>query len=190
MTDALIVNMDEFAELCGVTPETMRGYVKAVDGQPDWLIKRGTRGRGYEIDAINGVAWWRKLRADEAAVGTERAERLAQLRLDLIGNAVEGEEALALSGKQRREEYAATMERIKLRRVMGELVDRAEVEALLSAAAVEHRRQLMLVPGEFAALTGMTPADVAPLEALIGKAVDAFWSKQFVPGSAAGVADA
>lgn len=179
--DRLVVNLDEFAELCGVTSETMRGYVKAVEGDPDWMIRRGTRGREYEIDAELGVAWWRKLRNDEAAIGAARAEQLAQLRLNLVGDAVESEEALALSGKQRREEYAATMERIKLRRIMGELVDRAEIEAVLSSAAVEHRRQLMLIPGEFAALTGMTPADVAPLKALIGKAIDTFWAKQFVP---------
>lgn len=190
MTERLVVNLDEFSELCGVTSETMRGYVKAVEGMPDWLIKRGTRGSGYEIDAELGVAWWRKLRADEAAAGTERAERLAQLRLDLVGDAVEGEEAMSLSGKQRREEYAATMERIKLRRIMGELVERAEIEAVLSSAAVEHRRQLMLIPGEFAALTGMMPADVAPLEGLIAKAIDAFWAKQFLPVTSAGAADA
>ena len=179
--ERLVVNLDEFAELCGVTGETMRAHFKSVEGEPDWLIKRGTRGRGYEIDAEGGLAWWRKLRDDAAAQTAARAEQLAQLRLELIGDA-EGEEAIALSGKQRREEYAATLDRIKLRRIMGELVERAEVEARLTAAAVEHRRQLMLVPGEFAALTGMTPADVAPLERLIAKAVDAFWSKQFMPG--------
>ena len=177
MTERLVVNLDEFSELCGVTAETMRGYVKAVDGMPDWLIKRGTRGSGYEIDAEQGVAWWRKLRNDEATAGTQRAERLAQLRFELIGDAVEGEEALALTGKQRREEYAATMERIKLRRIMGELGEIGAIEAALSALSVEHRRQLMLVPGEFAALTGMTPAEVAPLEGLIAKAIDTFWQK-------------
>lgn len=190
MSERLIVNLDEFSELCGVTSETMRGYVKAVEGMPDWLIKRGTRGSGYEIDAELGVAWWRKLREDEAAVGADRAERLAQLRLDLVGDVVEGEEALSLSGKQRREEYAATMERIKLRRIMNELGEVAAIEAVLSAAAVEHRRQLMLVPGEFAALTGMSPAEVAPLEALLAKAVDSFWSKALPAPGKVGGADA
>lgn len=175
--DRLVVNLDEFAELCGVTSETMRGYVKAVEGEPDWMIRRGTRGREYEIDAELGIAWWRKLRDDEAAIGAARAEQFAQLRLSLVGDAVEGEEAFSLSGKQRREEYAATMERIKLRRIMSELAEVSAIEAPLSALAVEHRRQLMLVPGEFAALTGMTPAEVAPLEGLLAKAIDTFWEK-------------
>lgn len=190
MSERLVVNLDEFSELCGVTSETMRGYVKAVEGMPDWLIKRGTRGSGYEIDAELGVAWWRKLRADEAAVGAERAERLAQLRLDLVGDAVEGDEAFSLSGKQRREEYAATMERIKLRRVMGELGEVAPIEAVLSGAAVECRRQLMLVPSEFAALTGLTLSEVAPLEAMLAKAIDAFLAKALPGDGKVGGADA
>ena len=55
----LIVNLEEFAELCGVTAETMRVHVKAVDGDAAWLIERGARGRGYAIEAMGGLAWWK-----------------------------------------------------------------------------------------------------------------------------------
>ena len=46
MVVSLVVNLEEFSELCGVTPETMRGYIRSVEGAPGWLIERGDRGRG------------------------------------------------------------------------------------------------------------------------------------------------
>ena len=93
-----------------------------------------------------------------------------------MGDAADSSEALALSGKQRREEYAAVLERIKLRRMMGELVERAAIEPLLTNAAVEARRQLMLVPAEWGAMNGLSPEEVRPLAVLIERAVEKFVS--------------
>jgi hypothetical protein len=171
---SLIVNLDEFSELCGVTAETMRVHIRAVEGDPVWLIERGDRGRGYKIEAEGGVAWWKAKRDADESASAVRLEQLRQLRFEHLGDAAENEDALALSGKQRREEYAAVMERIKLRRVMGELVDRAEVEALLSHAAVEARQRLMRVPGEYAATVGLPPEDMAPLSELLERVVNDF----------------
>lgn len=170
----MIVNMDEFSELCGVTSETMRVHVRTVEGNPAWLLERGSRGRDYKIDADGGVAWWKARREADELASAERQAQLQQLRLELLGEAVEDEESLGLSGRQKREEYAAVVERIKLRRMMGELVEWIELEPLLANAAVEIRRKLALVPGEYAALTGMTHDEVKPLAGLIERAVDAF----------------
>ncbi len=170
----LVVNLDEFSELCGVTSETMRGYIRAVEGNPDWLVERGDRGRGYKIHAEGGLAWWKALREHEENISAERQAQLAQLRFEHLGNAVEDAETLALSGRHRREEYAATIEKIKLRRMMGELLERAEIEPLLANAAVEARRRLQLVPGEYAAQMGLSPEEVAPLRAMIESAVGDF----------------
>ena len=172
--EGLIVNLDEFAELCGVTSETMRGYVRAVEGEPGWLIKRGKRGSGYEIDAEGGVAWWRKLRDDEVAAGADRTERLAQMRLELTGGVAESEPALALSGKQRIQEYQAAEAAAKYRQMLGDLVDRNELVGVLSSAVVELRRWLLQVPGEFAIREGLDPHSVIPLEDMIGRAIDEF----------------
>jgi hypothetical protein len=171
---SMIVNLDEFSELCGVTAETMRVHVKAVEGNPPWLLERGDRGRGYKIESDGGIAWWKAKRADEETASAERQEQLRQLRFEHLGDAAESEEALLLSGKQRREEYAAVLDRIKLRRTMGELVDRAEIEQLLTHAAVEARRRLMLVPGEYAARMGLAPEDVGPLAELLERTVADF----------------
>lgn len=170
----LIVNLDEFSEICGVTAETMRVHVRGVEGSPAWLVERGDRGRGYKIEPEGGVAWWKGKRESDEAVSAERQAQLQQLRFEHLGDAADSEEALALSGRARREEYAAVLERIKLRRLMGELVEWAELEPLLANAAVEARRQLMLIPGEYAAQTGLSLDEVKPLAGMIERAVNQF----------------
>lgn len=170
----LVVNLDEFSELCGVTAETMRAHVRTVEGNPAWLIERGTRGRDYKIDAELGVAWWRAKREADAAASDERQAQLQQLRLELLGSAAEDEEALTLSGRQRREEHEAAMARIKLRRTMGELVEVAPLEHLLSTAVIALRGQLANLPGEFGVKEGLEPAQVTALEAMVQRVLDRF----------------
>lgn len=181
----LIVDLNEFSELCGVTAETMRAHIKALTEDPVWMIKRGQRGSGYEIDAEGGVAWWKDKRANEEQASAERRAQLAQLRLDLLGDAVEDEERLGLSGRQRLDDYAAALKRIELGKAMGQLIERGPLEAALSAAAVEHRRVLQLIPGQMMAECGLSNADAAQLEAMIAKAIDDFWNKRFLPAAPA-----
>lgn len=172
---SLIVNLEEFAELCGVTAETMRVHVRGVEEpRPAWLIERGDRGRGYKIEAEGGLAWWKAKREEDEKLSVERQAALQQLRFEHLGDAADSEDALTLSGRQRREEYAAVVERIKLRRMMGELVETAELEGPAMAAVIELRRQLMLVPAEFAAAAGLSPSDVRPLAAMLERAVNTF----------------
>jgi hypothetical protein len=170
----LVVNLDEFSELCGVSEVTMRKYFRALEVEPDWMIKRGMKGSDYQIEPVAALAWFKAAREGEEAANAKRSEQLAQLRFDLLGDAAGSEESMALSGRQRREEYGAEFERIRLRKEMGKLVDVEELAPLLMAAVVESRRRLGLVPGEFAALTGMTPEEVKPLAGLIERAIDEF----------------
>jgi hypothetical protein len=170
----LIVDLIEFSELCGVTPETMRVHIRAVEGSPDWLIERGDRGRAYRIDADGGLAWWQAKREADETASAERQAQLAQLRLELGVGVAEGEEATGLSGRQRRDEYAAAFERIRLRRTMGELVEVAAIEGPATTAAIELRRRLLLVPAEFAAEAGLSPDEVKPLHVLIERHLAAF----------------
>lgn len=185
---SLIVNLDEFSELCGVTSETMRVHVKALEGSPVWLLERGSRGRDYKIEPIGGVAWWKAQRQAEELADAERQAELQQLRLDLLGPAAETAEGLALSGRQRKDELEAALTRIKLRRTMGELVEVGELEAQATFAVVELRRQLLLVPAEFAVAAGLAPEDVAPLVAMIERAVTGFVTA--LPSPMKGPADA
>ena len=185
---SLIVNLDEFSDLCGVTAETMRVHIRGVEGNPAWLIERGDRGRGYKIEAEGGVAWWKAKRDADDLASAERQAELQQMRLDLLGDAAESPEALSLSGRQRRDEIEAAMARLKLRRQMGELVERAELEAAGVTAAIELRRRLLLVPAEFAAEAGLPPEDVKPLRAMLERAINAFVDA--LPSPLKGPADA
>lgn len=174
MSDALIVNLEEFAELCGITPETMRVHLRTVEGEPAWLVRKGDRGRGYEIEAQGGVAWWQKRCEDEVNASAERRAQFAQMRLELLGGAAEGPEALGLSGRQRKEEFEAGFKALEFRKAMGELIEKAELQHVLTGACVELRRRLALSPGEFAIVAGLEPDQVRPLEGIIARAVDAF----------------
>lgn len=171
---SLIVNLDEFSELCGVTSETMRVHIRDLEGNPDWLLERGSRGRDYKIEPVGGVAWWKDRRERDEQASADRQAELAQLRLDLLGPVAESADALSLSGRQRRDELEAALTRIKLRRTMGELVEVAELEAQATGAVVELRRQLLLVPAEFAVSAGLAPEEVTPLAAMIERAVTSF----------------
>lgn len=170
----LVVNLEEFASLVGVTAETMRVHVREVEGNPAWLVERGDRGRGYKIEAEGGVAWWQAKKETDDLIDAERRAKLQQMRFDLTGGAVEEAETLAMSGRKRSEEYAAAMDAIKLRKTMGELVEKAEVQRELSAAAVTLRRRLQRVPGEFVIANGLDQALVRPLKTAIGRALEEF----------------
>jgi hypothetical protein len=185
---ALVVNLDEFSELCGVTSETMRVYVKSIEGNPVWLIERGSRGRDYKIEPIGGVTWWKAKRDSDERDNEARQAELAQLRFDLLGPAAEDADALTLSGRQRKDEIEATLARLRLRRAMGELIEVAALEALATTAVVELRRQLLLVPAEFAVSAGLSPEEVKPLAAMIERAVVGFVTA--LPSPMKGVSDA
>lgn len=174
MADQLIVNLEEFAELCGITAETMRVHIRTVDGSADWLIERGERGRGYKIEARGGVAWWRDKRDRDDLADAERRAQLQQLRFELTGGAVEEAETMKLSGRQRSEEYGAALQALKLREQMGELIPKSALEHELSVATVALRRRLQRVPGEFVVAQGLDAALVRPLKAAIGRALTEF----------------
>lgn len=167
----LVVNLEEFSELCGVTPETMRGYIRQIDNSPGWLIERGDRGRGYKIEASGGVSWWKAKRADDDRMEADRLAQLSMLRSDLLGEQADGDGDLFLSGKQRREEYAAALDRIKLRRMMGELVEVSEIEGPLAHASVELRRRMGQVVDEFRVAIDLPEPQAAALRNMVEQAM-------------------
>lgn len=177
MSEPLIVSLDEFAELCGVTSETMRVHLREVgrDGSavPAWLVERGDRGRAYKIEAAGGVQWWREKREAEEASNAGRQEQLELLRREVVGDVVEPA-ALSLSGKQRLTEYAAAEAALKYRRLLGQLVEKDAVTRVISAAAVAHRRRLKGIAPEFGIAAGLPADKVAVLERMIERAVNEF----------------
>jgi hypothetical protein len=142
-SDELIVNLDEFASLCGVTSETMRGHLRSAPAKAAWILERGTRGRGYKILALPAVEWW-KQRASAANDDDGKAAKLAELRLQLLGGDA-SEDDLLLPGKQRGDEFKAGLAELEYREAMGELVRVQDIEAETVNAVIELRRQLQSI---------------------------------------------
>jgi predicted transcriptional regulator len=139
-SNELIVTLDEFAALCGVTPETMRNHLKQAPAEADWLLARGGRGRGYKIAAEAALAWYRQRSAGDG-VDSVRQARLAELRLQMLGDAGD-DDGLLLTGKQRHDEYRAGQAELDYREAIGELCRVAEIEDETVNAVIELRRQL------------------------------------------------
>lgn len=136
----LIVTLDEFASICGVTPETMRKHLSTAPVDAAWLIERGGRGRGYKIAAGGAVAWYQSRSAGGDDVDA-RSAALAELRMQMLGDAGD-DEGLGFTGKQRYEEYKAGEAELAYRQAIGELCRIAEVAAVTVNAVIELRRGL------------------------------------------------
>lgn len=178
MSEPLIVSLDEFAELCRVSSVTMRNHLREFGREggevPAWLIERGDRGRNYRIDAEGGLSWWQGKREAEELGNAERVQRMQQLRLEVVGEGVAEPEALALSGKQRREEYAAAQEAIKYRKLLGQLVEKGPLQRVLTTAAVELRKRLQAVGPQAAIKLGLSPEQQRMLDSMIEGALEQF----------------
>lgn len=190
MADGLIVSLDEFAELARVTPETMRTHLKnllrdaTVD--PEWLVERGDRGRAYKIEAAGGLRWWIAKQDADLLADEEKRGKLQQMRLDIVGEGAEAADHLTMSGRQRRDEYAAAMDAVKYRKMIGELLEKVEVERVISGAAVELRRRLQQIAPEFGILAGLQADQVQQLAGMTERAVEAFVDAIAKPDAFAG----
>lgn len=136
----LIVSLDEFASLCGVTPETMRSHLKQAPANAEWLLQRGRRGVGYKIAAEGALEWWRN-RDHGGGEDSLRNQKLAELRLQMLGGDAVEEDVL-LTGKQRYEEFKAGEAELAYRTAMGELARVADLDAEMATAVIELRRKL------------------------------------------------
>lgn len=171
----LVVSLDEFASLCGVTPETMRGHLKQAPANAEWMLERGRRGVGYKIAAEAALAWWRK-RADGAGEDEVRQQRLAELRLQMLGGDADDED-LVLTGKQRYDEYRAGQAELDYRTAIGELCRVADVEGETANAAIELRRQLKEVGRIIRRRFNLDPEVEAAIDELLGEKLQAFVTK-------------
>ncbi|MGI4730926.1 MAG: hypothetical protein ACRYFW_04155 [Janthinobacterium lividum] len=135
----LIVSLDEFASICSVTPETMRKHLAQAPANAEWLVEKGRRGVGYKIAAAGAVAWW-KARVTGSADDQAKSAAMAELRMQMMGDAGD-DEGLSLTGKQRYEEYKAGEAELAYRQSIGELCRVAEIEGETANAVIELRRQ-------------------------------------------------
>jgi phage terminase Nu1 subunit (DNA packaging protein) len=172
----LIVNLDELASICSVTPETMRTHLASAPADADWIAQRGRRGVGYKLKAEGAVAWWRGRSSETDSADDARRRQLAELRMQMLGGDAE-ESDLLLTGKQRREEFLAGQAELSYREAMGELVRAADVDAELANAAIELRRQLQEVGRVIRRKFGLDKDVETAIDVLIGTRLEAFVQK-------------
>lgn len=172
----LVVSLDEFASLCGVTPETMRKHLRAAPADVPWLLERGRRGVGYKISAEGALTWWR----DRDAGGSDDETRLRQfadIRLRMLGDAAGDTDELILTGKQRWEEYRAGQAELLYRQLIGELCRVAEWESETVNAVIELRRQLQGVGRTIGRQLDLPRAVWDAIDGAIGDRLTAFVAK-------------
>lgn len=171
----LVVSLDEFAALCGVTPETMRNHLKQAPASAEWLLERGRRGVGYKIAAEAALAWWRS-RSANAGEDNVRQQQLAELRLQMLGDTGD-DDGLLLTGKQRYEEYKAGEAELAYRQSIGELCRVAEIEGETANAAIELRRELQAVGRTIRKRFELAIDVERAIDALISEKLAAFLTK-------------
>ena len=171
----LIISLDEFASIVGVTPETMRTHLKQAPADAAWLLERGRRGVGYKIAAAGAVSWWQSRSGGGGDDDVKRAA-IAELRMQMLGDTGD-DEGLLLTGKQRFEEFKAGEAELAYRQSIGELCRIAEIESEATNAVIELRRKLLRVGPSVRRKHGLSRENEAAITEAIGAALNDFVAK-------------
>lgn len=165
----MIVSLDEFADLIGLTTEQMRKHLNKLDEETaaGFILERGSHGRAYKILARAGHAWWIAKKEREAEEAKTHADDLAQLRMDLVGGSADDDADYELSGKRRKEEAEAELTLLRLRGAKGELLEREVMVRLLRQVFVDLRKGLTTIPATFAKKHELDAAMRLDLEKLV-----------------------
>jgi hypothetical protein len=184
----LIVNLDELASICSVTPETMRTHLAGAPAEADWIVQRGRRGVGYKLKAEGAVAWWKSRGAADDAGEDEHRRKLAELRMQMLGGD-SAEDTLTLSGKQRYEEFRAGEAELAYRQAIGELVRVADLEPELVNAVIDLRRNLQAIGRTIRRKFQLSKAVELAIDKLIGGLLEEFARKLDVDHDPAGAGE-
>ncbi|NKE43394.1 terminase small subunit [Roseomonas frigidaquae] len=121
-----IVNLDQMAEVLGCSLPTMRSIIRRYDDFP--VISRGTNGQAWQIDAMAGVAFMKKKRAEEEAGKAQFSEMLGQIALPFAGGDQDGS-SQSLKDIERLYGIAEASDALRVQR--GELCKAGQVKACL-----------------------------------------------------------
>jgi len=138
------LNLAEFAAFMDVSPRTVTRAVNA--GMP--VVHSGGLKKKYDIDPEIAAAWW-------------SANRRTPVPVELPNN------VLDLPGRQRREEYLAERERLRLQRDQEQVLDRQEVADAVRAQLTSLRQGFLAVPDKLAKRLGLGRKERAIVEELV-----------------------
>lgn len=172
----LIVNLDEFASICSVTPETMRKHLGDAPADAPWMIERGRRGVGFKIAAAGGVEWWTNRSNAGDADENARRSAIAEWRMMALGDGGD-DEGFRMTGSERSAEFQAGMVELKYREAIGELAKVATIQDEIANAVIELRRQLLRVAPEIRREHDLTKELELAIEAKIADRLTAFVGK-------------
>jgi phage terminase Nu1 subunit (DNA packaging protein) len=163
-------SLSDAATFFAVSQPTLRRWLDA--GCP--VAEKGSNGVAYKLD-LHAVAAWRRGQQDaEDEAERARAERDAQLRLELLGPealTVEADGA-TLTPKQRADALAAEVARTKLAQLRRELVSAPDLALLLSDVMATLKTRLRQIPDVVAPDLGLTTAQSDRLGELVAVALN------------------
>ena len=135
-----LVNLEELAELIGISKVTMAALLRQHNDFP--VEKRGTNGVAYEFDARKVRDFMAAIDEADQTAAEARADELREMRLDLFPQMADAEATTGLTPAERKAEAEATdkWDLIALRR--GQLVRVDDVENTLRAAFSAFRDKL------------------------------------------------
>ena len=163
-------SLTEAAAFFAVSPPTVRRWIDG--GCP--VAQAGSNGVAYRL-SLRDVAAWRAAQHGEAeAAAATRAERDAQLRLELLGPEALTVEpgAPALTPKQRADALAAEVSRTKLAQLRGELVMAEPLKLTIAETLSLLRSRLRQIPDTLGPEIGMTEPQQSRLAQIIDEALN------------------
>lgn len=165
------VNLQELADLIGVSTNTLATRIRQCPDFP--VLSRGSNGVAYEFDPIAAVGWWKADQARDEEAAAARRRGLNKLQEDMFGR--QADEPPAAKGptpQERKTLIEAQLAADKLRRLRGELVERAPLESALASAMVELRTKLLNLPAEFSRREGLSREQRVKLEEMVERTLN------------------
>lgn len=162
-------SLGETASFFAVSVPTLRRWIEG--GCP--VAERGSSGVAYKLD-LRAVAEWRRgQREADAEAERQRAERDAQLRLELLGDqALTVQDGEALTPRQRADALQEELARTRLAVLRRELTSAEEMKLDLGDALAMLKTRLRQIPDVVAPDIGLSEPQAARLGDLIDEALN------------------
>lgn len=162
----MIGNLGDLAALPSMPSEpTLTSWIK---GEPDqfWILRRGSKGVEYEIDLEGAVEAWRGQEAAKTQAARDKADQLRQFGLDLGLNGCEDSRTgISLQDRNLLLEEEITV--IKLSKLRGELISKAEVQAAATEVINENRALWESLGAELALKLDLDREQIAVVETIV-----------------------
>lgn len=166
-----LVNKAQLSQILGVSESTLTKWIAAYADFP--VENRGSHGVAYEFDVRKVKAWIDRHEAEAEGARQAEQERVAQLKLEFIGDdgLGLGEEGRKLTPKEEQELIAARMAALRLSREQGQILNRADVEESIGEAFRVFREEVEALPQKMAREFALSRQDINWLDTELAAAL-------------------